>query len=415
MKNQYFALLDIGGTDIKSCIYSADSNKILFLKRSKTPNLLKPTTVKREIDPNALLKEVYAHLTDIKISNIAVSGLLISGQMGGWITTNMANIPLSNIVSWQDLRSAASQDLLNIDPTFIQLNGGEFRPGLPILGLLSDYRGRKLASKIRFHTLTSFIGASLSRDYQYFIHETDIASSGIYNIYDESYFPKLIMELNASISWPQVCKSLTPIGYSDLLDCTVYTPVGDQQASLFGARLDKNSIVINIGTGGQVSKIYSGKKTKNQVRPYFFGEKIETITHLPAGRLINFIVEFATDQEINENNFIEFYNAQPIESKLSSLNLSDFEESVSLLRRDFSYPAHDLFPGITNAIIKYYLKTLDSFEMGEINKIVFVGGVGRNYKTLQKKIKDTHNLEIHVPILDESTLQGLAYLSSSVS
>ena len=188
MKNQYFALLDIGGTDIKSSIYLTERDEISFLKRSKTPNLLKPSEIKREIDPNVLLKEIYIHLTEIKSLNIEISGLLVSGQMGGWITTNESNNPLSNIISWQDLRSTIKKDSLNIDPIFIQLNGGESRAGLPLFGLLSDYHERELTDKIRLHTLTSFVAASLSRDYQYLIHKTDIASSGMYNIYDNSYF-----------------------------------------------------------------------------------------------------------------------------------------------------------------------------------------------------------------------------------
>lgn len=415
MKNQYFALLDIGGTDIKSCIYSADNSEILFLKRTKTPNLLKPSAVKREIDPNALLKEVNGHLTEIKSLNIAISGLLVSGQMGGWVTTDQLNTPLSNIVSWQDLRSTINQGLINIDSKFIQLNGGEFRAGIPLLGLLTDFHENKLTDKIRFHTLTSFIAASLSQDYQYLIHETDIASSGIYNIYDNLYISEVIKVLKENISFPEVSRSLTTIGYSKFLNCAVYTPVGDQQASLYGARLDRDSIVINIGTGGQVSKIYGDQISKNQVRPYFFGQKIETITHLPAGRLIKFIVELSTKEEISNKIFEDFYNAQPSESKITNINLNNFEQCIRILERDFSHFASDLFPQTSSLMIQYYLETIDNLQLGDISKIVFVGGVGQNYKMLHKKIKEVYGVEIQVPILEESTLQGLGYLSSSIS
>jgi xylulokinase len=415
MKNQYFVLLDIGGTDVKSSIYLTERDEISFLKRSKTPNLLKPSEIKRELDPNVLMKQIYTHLTEIKSMNIAVGGLLVSGQMGGWITTTESNKPLSNIISWQDLRSTTKKDSINIDPISIQLNGGESRAGLPIFGLLSDYQENKLNDKIRFHTLTSFVAASLSEDYQYLIHKTDIASSGLYNIYDNSYFLDLIKELSVKICLPEVCESLTPIGYSDFLNCAVYTPVGDQQASLYGARLDKNSMVINIGTGGQVSKIYGGKITKNQVRPYFFGEKIETITHLPAGRLIDFIVKLSTEGKVNDKDFKDFYNSEPIENSRTNLNLIEFEQCIKELERDFSHHASDLFPETSNAMIKYYLKTIDSLEISDIDRFVFVGGVGHNYKMLHKKVKDKYNIEIQVPNLEESTLQGLGYLSSSIS
>ena len=65
MKNQYFALLDIGGTDVKSSIYLTERDEISFLKRSKTPNLLKPSEIKRELDPNVLLKEIYTSISSM--------------------------------------------------------------------------------------------------------------------------------------------------------------------------------------------------------------------------------------------------------------------------------------------------------------------------------------------------------------
>jgi hypothetical protein len=174
-------------------------------------------------------------------------------------------------------------------------------------------------------------------------------------------------------------------------------------------------MVINIGTGGQASKIYDGKITKNQVRPYFFGEKIETITHLPAGRLIDFIVELSTEEKVNDKDFKEFYNSEPIENSIKNLNLIEFEQCIKVLERDFSHHASDLFPETSNAIIQYYLKTIESLQISDIDRFVFVGGVGHNYKMLHKKVKDKYNIEIQVPNLEESTLQGLGYLTSSIS
>jgi predicted NBD/HSP70 family sugar kinase len=56
----YFALLDIGGTDIKSGICN-NNGDLLFLKRSKTPNLVKVDELKREITPKLLIESVFKH------------------------------------------------------------------------------------------------------------------------------------------------------------------------------------------------------------------------------------------------------------------------------------------------------------------------------------------------------------------
>ena len=95
--------------------------------------------------------------------------------------------------------------------------------------------------------------------------------------------------------------------------------------------------------------------------------------------------------------------------------MNNFEQCIRILERDFSHFASDLFPQTSGLIIQYYLETIDNLQLGDISKIVFVGGVGQNYKMLHKKIKEVYGVEIHVPILEESTLQGLGYLSSSIS
>ena len=129
----------------------------------------------------------------------------------------------------------------------------------------------------------------------------------------------------------------------------------------------------------------------------------------------DFIVELSTEEKVNDKDFKEFYNAEPIENIITNLNLTEFEECINVLERDFSHHESDLFPGTSNAIIQHYLKTIDSLEISEIDRFVFVGGVGHNYKMLHKKVKDKYNIEIQVPNLEESTLQGLGYLSSSIS
>jgi len=409
----YFALLDIGGTDIKSGIYN-NNGDLLFLERSKTPNLVKVDELKREITPKLLIESVFKHLKFIKNLKLPIGGLMISGQMGGWITTDKDNQPMSNLVSWQDLRSKVNLDKVSIDPTTIQLNGGESRAGLPIYGLISEYN-KKRFSKSRFHTITSFVAANISDKYQYLIHETDIAASGFYDIYNEKYIDELVKVFKSNLLFPKVSKSIRRVGFSTELGCTVYTPVGDQQASLFGAGLEVDNMVVNIGTGGQISKIFSLNDAKQQIRPYFFGKKINTITHLPAGRIINFVIKLSNKGKISKNDFNKFYNAIPISNEFLNVDLSNYEQSKKILERINKNFSEDLESIVSSALITRYVATIEKMRTDNLTKIVFVGGVGQNYEKLHTAIKETFNIQIEVPKINESTLQGLGYLSRNLS
>ena len=215
--------------------------------------------------------------------------------------------------------------------------------------------------------------------------------------------------------FPKVSKSIRRVGFSTELGCTVYTPVGDQQASLFGAELKVDNMVVNIGTGGQISKIFSLNDAKQQIRPYFFGKKINTITHLPAGRIINFVIKLSNKGKVSKNDFSKFYNAIPISSEFLNVDLRDYEQSKKILKRINRNFNEDLESIVSSALITRYVANIEKMRTNNITKIVFVGGVGQNYEKLHATIKETFNIQIEVPKIDESTLQGLGYLSRNLS
>ena len=88
----------------------------------------------------------------------------------------------------------------------------------------------------------------------------------------------------------------------------MFTGVGDQQASLYGTELETGKIVVNIGTGGQVAGFQEPSQPKGnfQVRHYFEGKEIRTITHLPSGRALSAFVEFCFPGEHQSYKYFEF-------------------------------------------------------------------------------------------------------------
>ena len=147
MKTAY-VLLDVGSTSIKTALVETDSTSLQYLSSINTPDFIKPNLYSRELLPDVLLPVCLKLLQKMATLEYKFTGLLITGQMGGWVLTDLQNKPKSNIVSWQDNRSmipnshsASSYSLFEnlYKSDLMALNGREFRSGLPILGMYADF------------------------------------------------------------------------------------------------------------------------------------------------------------------------------------------------------------------------------------------------------------------------------------
>ena len=185
---QSFALLDVGGTDIKSCISNIEDSHLQKIFRSRTPGNIQKDENLYEISPDLLLREVENHALSILATKSKLDGLIISGQMGSWIVSDLRNKPVTNMISWQDNRAALyetnfSQHMIErLGTEWLQKSGNEVRPGLPLLGLESIKKNLRTNQNLRLHTLISWISSQLSEDYLYLSHITDSASTGMMDI-----------------------------------------------------------------------------------------------------------------------------------------------------------------------------------------------------------------------------------------
>jgi xylulokinase len=413
---QSFALLDVGGTDIKSCISHIEDSHLQDIYRSKTPGNIQKDKNLYEISPIALLREVENHLISIQSTKTKIMGLMISGQMGSWIVSDTKNRPITNLFSWQDNRAAltitnfSKHIIERLGAEWLQKSGNEVRPGLPLLGLESIKKNLPLDRNLRLHTLISWVSSQLSEDYAYIAHITDSASTGMVDINSKTWSMDALNFLDFDIELPEIDVQLKAIGYSSALSCPIYTPVGDQQASLYGAELGTENTVVNIGTGGQVAAIAnSDRLTSLQTRPYFNGKTIETRTHLPAGRLISKCVSTLFPKEDSTKAFTHFIQQSEEFESSEYLNVDLLEKENFLSALD----NHNYLPSVVlNTIANAYKAALSEINDKSSNKLIFAGGVGQKFKKLQTVIAEGKNYEIAKS--EESTLRGLMLLSKTL-
>jgi sugar (pentulose or hexulose) kinase len=191
--------------------------------------------------------------------------------------------------------------------------------------------------------------------------------------------------------------------------------VGDQQASLFGAGLTSDKLVVNIGTGGQVAGLQGQFETDGnyQIRPYFNGEKIRTITHLPSGRALKSFVEFVFGENASDSDYEAFINMAGDANEGRIIEISNFDETIELLKeRGSPKDIEGLAGAFFHSLIEIYAKSISTLDLE--GDLIFAGGVGQKVRIISTGLSALTSREFYISDTDETTLEGLRLLSESV-
>ncbi len=426
MSSRYFALLDIGGTDLKSALVEVGTTRLEKISRRAIPPFIPQMGPKREVDPRAVAGACNKLLQEMLEEGDKFNGLLISGQMGGWLLSDEKNQPITNLVSWQDLRSErkaingrAISDVAKelFGKEWLAETGNEMRAGLPVVGLFEYFGLQKpTGGKMRFHSFISWVAAALSNNYVFSVHPTDFAASGLYQIYRKTFARDVLDRLGTELLMPSIQEDLHIVGYSGVLDCPVYCAVGDQQASLFGAGLDGVSTVVNIGTGGQVARLANEPfQDSAQVRPYFDSKYIVTKTHLPSGRALTAFLKVLRSDSLSEDDF-EWMSDAAIKTETGiERDVVNFEREILQFKSAPNFESVEtIASSVIHGIVQKYVEALELIGHRKGSPLLFAGGVGQKMKALPILIGDATESRVFISDTDETTLQGLANLAAGL-
>jgi sugar (pentulose or hexulose) kinase len=200
--------------------------------------------------------------------------------------------------------------------------------------------------------------------------------------------------------------------------------VGDQQCALAGTLLTERELSVNVGTGGQVAMITDSAASlppkAGQVRPYFSGRYLRTITHIPAGRSLSTLLMLLT--ELGGIPERDAWNR--IEAAVASLPSTDVRASLTFHAgpcgssgflenlHDGNLSAGHVFRAAFESMADNFAtcgRQLIGADLPE--RIVFSGGVARRNGLLREliavKLGLAHRLSPH----PEDTLFGLMVLA----
>jgi sugar (pentulose or hexulose) kinase len=308
---RYF-LIDVGASFIKSAIFSPEEEALTEMFRVPFPEFDSRHANRREVTLSKIIKCVSEIFAFAKSGNKEIDGVFLTGQMHGFVIIDHNFNPLSPFISWQDQRCLDDVPGESVsyfrqmrgqlsDQEWFDL-GNDVKPGYPIATLYRMKRDGEIPKNALIVSLTDFIAGYLCGGISS-CHFSNAASHGLFSI--------------AEGKWSNAALNLIGIDERNLLEpidaiaevgrciysnnrTPVFCAIGDQQTSLLGVGLGKNELSVNVSTGSQVSMI-SEKSTPGayQLRPYFSGLYLRSITHIPAGRALNAWLGFVT--ELNED------------------------------------------------------------------------------------------------------------------
>lgn len=382
-----FVGIDVGGTYVKAARFD-HAGVPGSVVREPVPPFLDATGEAREIDPDQLLAAVSSVLSAVTADGDRVDGVLVTGQMAGLAFTDAAGAALAPLVSWQDARvTSVDAVAARLGGAALATTGDGIRVGLPLVSLT----GLPRPSGASVTSLVAFVSGSLAGVRAPVVHTTDAASWGLLDVRAAAWSPAALAVVGLAVDdLPLVSSAVVPVGLSSEHAAPVYCAVGDQQAALLGAGLQPGEVSMNIATGGQVSILSASPASPAQVRPYFDGQYLHTITHQPSGRRLTAAVASAVGHAPADG---------------------DWSWAVEALRA--GDPAAAVVAEAVEEIAGAFVS--GARRLGSGTSIRFSGGLAQKFTPLQDRIVAELGLPYTVFEGDDAALAGLGVLARGLA
>ena len=297
----FFIGLDIGTSKISAVALDARGELTAMASRPNEADLSRTPPGRHEQSPARILGtavdvlRALAERLESRASSVAAIGL--TGQMHGALLADERLEPITPLATWRDHRAdepaGAGRTVLQ---EFIDRAGADALAAtgtVPAAGYLGPtvywyLRNQGLPSNARWALLIhDWVAARLAGVAEPVTDPTDAASTGLYDLHRAEWSAAVTkaVEINPGLL-ATLRKAGSPIGSLDAdvasetglpESASVHTALGDNQASVLAAlRRPSREVIVNIGTGGQISAV---------TREFLTGEGLEA-RPFPGGKFL---------------------------------------------------------------------------------------------------------------------------------
>ncbi|MBQ8203683.1 MAG: hypothetical protein IJZ75_05325 [Clostridia bacterium] len=384
---------------------------------SKTGVVLKSKTVSSEafIDsPNAFEKiqspeKIISLATEILDGFITeeTAAIGVTGQMHGIVYTDIHGNAVSPLYTWQDKRG----NELYQDTTYAKYLGSNTGYG-NVTDFYNKVNGIRPESAVGYSTIHDYLVMKLCGLKKAKIHISDAASFGLFNLEGKAFDYDCDLDVVDNYTVAGVYKNIP-----------VSVAIGDNQASVFSTLAGDDAVLLNVGTGSQVSAINDKIIVSEnlETRPYFDGKYLIVGAALCGGRafavlkdlykaLLNTVCK-TDDGKVYKimDEMLEKTTSSPLKV---DTRFSGTRANEGILGSITGISADNLTPeNLTFGVIEGMVDELYGLykEMNINKKLLFGSGNGlRKNKPFIKLSEDKFGAELKIPAHKEEAAFGAA-------
>ncbi|HEX4487847.1 MAG TPA: FGGY family carbohydrate kinase [Terriglobales bacterium] len=432
-----FIAIDLGTSFIKAAVLDLESFSLQNIRRIPFPDPISGLDpLKVEFDCGTILAAVKQLLSELQDDADQCEGIVLCTQMSCLVMMDEQGHARSNCIGWRDQRAlepypsgeGSYYDELKrrISPQQRRELGNELPTGAPISFLFWMAEKHQLEPGLIPASLADFVLSTLCRS-QPTVESTNAMAYELLDLTRMQWHQEVIEELGlGKLRWPTILQHGQIVGHLKLGEKEIpcYTAVGDYQCALAGAFLTEKELSLNVSTGSQVSRLTKTLLLGDyQTRPFFDGKYTNTLSHLPAGRSLNVLVDLVTEFA-NAQNADALDPWQYIAKAATSAAETDLQVNLGFFPgpcgndgaianiREKNLNVGSLFRAAFENMAENYANCADRvWPEHEWRNIVFSGGVARKLDQLRALIEARLQTKSRLCQLEEDTLLGLMVLA----
>lgn len=269
--------IDIGTTSVCGVVVDVESGSVIDSVTKNSDAFLEsenPWEKIQSVDKiMAIAKEILDGIMDDDTVAIGVTG-----QMHGMVYTNADGWAISPLYIWQDERG----NLPYKDTTYAKYLGSFSGYGT-VTDFYNRENGLRPADAVSFCTIHDYFVMKLCGLRTALMHSTDAASFGGFDLVKNCFNYDVGVDVTTDFAIA-----------GKYCGVPVAVAIGDNQASVFSTLANEENVLLNVGTGSQVSVISDKIAESDEVetRPYFDGKYLIVGAALCGGRAYSMLKNF---------------------------------------------------------------------------------------------------------------------------
>lgn len=304
--------LDIGTTTISAVVVGMEEREILKAYTIPNGSFIETDLPWEKIqDPDKIMQKALGLLEEILQEHQDIGVIGLTGQMHGIVYLDETGKHISPLYTWQDGRgNIPVEKILSEDPV---PEDALSEAGRSICGILEEEYGVKAhtgyglvthlyncrnnlvpegAAKVC--TIMDYLGMRLTGRRTPLMHSSNAASLGLYDAKKNGFRADILQKAGADADiLPEVTDDFISVGsYKGI---PVSAAIGDNQASFLGSVENAaDSVLVNMGTGGQISVLSDTYFTAKgiEARPFVKGHYLLAGSSLCGGRAYALLEHF---------------------------------------------------------------------------------------------------------------------------